>query len=223
MAEKLERGFLAAFEGIDGSGKATQAWLTAEWLKSRFGEAVLLSEPDDNNALGQIIRQMLKREIPMPHPLEFQRHYVIQRAVHVLTIIAPALSRRAPVVMDRYALSTIAYGMLGGYTPATFIEMHEEVLSGLMLWPDVSLVLDISPASAAQRLKLRGAAKHSYGAGQEFFDRVPVLARVRKNYRHMARYEKSIGRVLVVNGEQSVTEVFEGVKKAIEPLLPIER
>jgi dTMP kinase len=101
------RGRLIAFEGIDGSGKSTQARL----ILNRLGEqnALLTYEPGAT-PLGQRLRQMLLDPArPGVSPLAEAMLVAADRAEHVSQVVAPALAAGKWVISDRYVGSTLAY------------------------------------------------------------------------------------------------------------------
>ena len=132
-----------AFEGIDKSGKGTQSLIAKDMLHRAWGDCIHFSEPNDRDSMiGRHIRKILKHELPAPAPRNFQRLYVIDRAQDTVSIVLPALGRGIPVVAERFALSTIAYGSLQD-SPEEYVRMHREVLGPWLCWPDLTVIIDI--------------------------------------------------------------------------------
>ena len=100
-------GTLIAFEGLDGSGKSTQARLLADALTSAGRRVVLTREPTDGT-WGTLIRSTA-REGRRLAPLDELDAFLKDRAEHVSRVIRPALERGDVVITDRYYHSTIAY------------------------------------------------------------------------------------------------------------------
>ncbi|MBI2278803.1 MAG: dTMP kinase [Candidatus Brennerbacteria bacterium] len=210
---------LIAFEGIDGAGKLTQASMVERWLAGFSAHTLFLSEPNDNTYLGKTIRKMLKGEIPKPHPFEFQRLYVLQRAEDVACFIKPFFAKNGSVeqpavcIMERYALSTIAYGMLAARKPESFIKLHQDVVGPQMIWPDLTILLDLPAEEAMRRIvELRGSKT-------EDFEKVETLRTVRLNYLDAANLWPFRKKIAVVDGALSPEEVFKEVKREISSLL----
>ena len=129
------------FEGIDRSGKTTQARMLAEALGD---EAVLVREPGGTQA-AERIRDLVKGDTslsPMPETLLFGA----ARADLVERVIRPALASGKTVIGDRYVDSTVAYQ---GGARGLGIERVEELNRWITgdLWPDVTFLLDVDPAS----------------------------------------------------------------------------
>jgi dTMP kinase len=108
MKRRLRRGVLVAIEGIDGAGKTTQSIRLVERLNALGFEAVRFFEPTDETHEGRIVRESFSREEAIPSR-ELMTLFITDRQYDVETHIAPALSERQIVVMDRYFLSTAAY------------------------------------------------------------------------------------------------------------------
>lgn len=92
-------------------------------------------------------------------PFDLQRMFVIDRAQDIVCNIAPALAQGKVVLYDRYALSTLAYGIasappsLAEDTAYRFLKLHRHVIGDLMVWPDVTYLIDITADEAMQRLE----------------------------------------------------------------------
>lgn len=215
----MGKGLLISFEGIDYAGKDTQAEKTRNWLGDLGYLVGYSNEPNDNefggSPLGHTIRKMLQGKIAKPEDLfEFQRMYVLDRGQDIFCFIRPVLDNGDVYVIIRYGFSTIAYGMLSGNPPEKFIQLHKDVLGPSLIWPDVTVLIDISGEESARRL---AKAKNK----PEFFEQKREgLEKVRQSYLQLAKHPEFSKSIVVVNGERSVEEIFEDIKKIIFPKLP---
>lgn len=142
------RGRLIALEGIDGCGKSTQARILAEALG-----AVLTHEPGATQ-LGQALRALVLDPVrPAPVPRAEALLMAADRAQHVEEVIRPALAEGRWVVTDRYSGSTLAYQGWGR-------GLNTDALRRVVSWaaggldPDLSVLVDVGPEVARQRLTL---------------------------------------------------------------------
>lgn len=144
-------GHLIVFEGIDGSGKSTQARLLAEALQ-RAGHTVHLSQEPTQGHWGRLARESgtSGRLSPAEELDLFHR----DRAEHVATLIAPALARGETVVLDRYYFSTMAYQGARGFDPAELRRINETFAPV----PELVFVFDLPVETALGRIGARGAA-----------------------------------------------------------------
>ena len=137
------------FEGLDGSGKTTQANLLVARLEAD-GKDVLSTREPGGTELGEGIRDLVLHGghvVPWAEALL----YAASRAQHVEEVIRPALDRGAAVVSDRYLDSSVAYqGGARGLGVEQVLELNLTAVGGLL--PDVTFLLDVAPEDAAARL-----------------------------------------------------------------------
>jgi dTMP kinase len=131
------------FEGIDGSGKSTQAKLLAARLADRGIPVLLTAEPSDG-PVGQIIRSMTTRL----EPEEEARLFTEDRRDHVERIILPALTEGRTVICDRYIYSSVAYQGARGLDQEAIISAQRHFAPQ----PDIIFLLEISPDIALGRI-----------------------------------------------------------------------
>jgi dTMP kinase len=150
------------FEGLDGSGKTTQARLLAESL-SKEGEVVATREPG-GTPLGERIREVLLHGEEIS-PWAEAALFAAARAELVEQVIRPALERGAAVVCDRYLDSSLAYqGIARRLGIEEVLQLNLTVVGGLL--PDRTFVLQLDPAAAAKRT--RRARDRIEREGEEF-------------------------------------------------------
>jgi dTMP kinase len=155
------------FEGIEGSGKSTQARLLAEWLRARGRVAVLTREPGGTQ-IGEEIRRALLHggdEVPARTELLLM---LAARAAFVDGVVHPALAAGSVVVADRYELSSVAYQGYGRGLPLEELRRANRFATG-GLAPDLTLVLDVGlEEGAARRLAAGRSADRIERAGDAF-------------------------------------------------------
>jgi dTMP kinase len=193
------------FEGVEGSGKTTQARQLASVL-SNSGRGVRLTREPDGTALGAAIRKLFETD---PTPVAEVFLFLAARHQHVAEVIRPALARGEIVVSDRYTDATLAYQGYGRRGDVHAIrELNRLATEGLA--PDLTVLLDLDAAAGMQRI--RGRAHDAFERlGLEFH------GRVRQGYLEIAREEKD--RVLVVSGDQPETEVAAAILAGIRDRL----
>jgi dTMP kinase len=156
---RLQGGFLIAFEGVDGSGKTTQARRVTNLLDASGYDAVYLREPSDG-PVGQHIRSIMVAGRDKVTPDEEFRLFLDDRTDDVKTNINPALRRGAVVCIDRYYISSMAYQGALGLDPQ-FIRSENEKIAPL---PDLVLYFRLDVEAAGARIT---AART---AGQNLFE-----------------------------------------------------
>lgn len=182
------KGLFITLEGIDGSGKSTQAARLKERLEAAGWRVVHTREPG-GTALGRVIReQFLASGAAEIDPITELLLMAADRAHHVETVIRPALERGEAVVCERYTDSTEAYQGYGGGVPLDAVRRVNELATG-GLAPHLTFLLDLEPAQAVRRWS-RGPDRVE-SRGEAFY------RRVREGYLRIA--EACPGRVRVID------------------------
>jgi dTMP kinase len=150
------RGRFIAIEGIDGSGKTTQAELLKAWLPGSGlipeGRELIVTREPGGTPFGRELRELLLRpELGLEPCLTSELLlYAADRAQHVATVIWPALHAGHWVLCDRFTGSTVAYQGFGRLLQIDYINQLNKIAS-CGLEPDLVLWLDISVEEASQR------------------------------------------------------------------------
>src|SRR5213596_1517245 len=192
-------GLLIAFEGLDQSGKQTQAELLRDCFKQQGRKARLVSFPDYATSIGEEIARALQGERDYG-PDVMQLLYIANRYER-----KPDLQRWLDggiiLVADRYVASSIAYGEAQGLEPAWLTDVQ------MFLPPaTATIMLDIAPETAVQRKAV----------DRDRYERdLAMQHRVRESYRRQA----AAGGWIVVDGERSKEAIAADVVTAVAPRL----
>jgi dTMP kinase len=192
-------GHLIAFEGLDQSGKQTQAELLRDRLKQDGHKARLVSFPDYATSIGEEIARALQGEREYS-PDVMQLLYVANRYERKADLHR-WLDGGLILVCDRYTASSVAYGEAQGLDAPWLVEIQK------FLPPAAATIfLDIAPETAAQRKAV----------DRDRYERdLAMLARVRESYRRQAQANGWI----VLDGERSKEEIADDVIAAIAPIV----
>ncbi len=148
-------GYLIVLEGIDGTGKSTQARLLAAALREEGRRVVLSREPTDG-AFGRRLRDSATTGRLSPEE-ELQLFHQ-DRMEHVETLITPALEGGEIVILDRYYFSTMAYQGGRGFDPQEIRRVNEEFAPR----PDLLLLLDLPVEVALDRIGVRDGEANEF-------------------------------------------------------------
>jgi len=198
MTQSDVRGLLIAFEGLDQSGKQTQAELLRHRLTDSGRDVRLLSFPDYDTVIGAEIGRALRGE-RVYGPDAMQLLYVANRYEWKLRMV-DAQTAGTILLCDRYLASSVAYGEAQGVDAAWLVEIQKYLPQ-----PDVTILLDLSPDESARRKS----------AGRDEYERdLALLARVRDNYLRQA--SSSWVRIDADRDRDAVAaEVFAAVAKRL--------
>ncbi|MEJ5330677.1 MAG: dTMP kinase [Desulfobaccales bacterium] len=162
----MGRGFFIVLEGIDGSGKTTQAWLLAEALRLKGYEVVLTREPSDG-PLGRWLRRYLAASPRRLSPELELAWFLADRCEHVANLIRPALEQGKIVISDRYYYSSAAYQGARGLDPEAIIVLNEAFAPR----PDLVFLLEL-PVAEALRRRQQSAGVRQLSEAREYLERV---------------------------------------------------
>jgi dTMP kinase len=192
-------GYLIAFEGLDQSGKQTQAERLAAAFADRRKTVELLSFPDYTTAMGAEIGKALRGE--REYEADVMQLLYIANRYEYRPRIAAAMAAGGIIVCDRYVASSIAYGEAQGLDPEWLTDVQKYLPQ-----PALVLLLDIPPDASLQR---KQRARDRYERD------LALLGRVRASYQRQAtqpNWER-------IDGQQPKDEVTEAVFTAVRTRL----
>ncbi len=164
------RGSLLAFEGIDGSGKSTQAGLLAAALK-REGYQVVLTQEPTKGLTGQKLRRYLTGPVRSLSPTEELHLFILDRREHVEEVIKPALAEGKVVICDRYYYSTVAYQGALGLDPGAILAENESFAPPA----DLVFILTLPVPMALKRLTGKGREGLQLSESPHYLEQVGAI------------------------------------------------
>lgn len=198
-----------ALEGIDGSGKGTQARLLNKNLSEKGFKTYLTNEPTDHK-VGKLIRSIFS------HETEANQHtiaalFVADRLQHILDEkngLLQNIKKGRTVISDRYYFSSYAYH-------SVFVDMDWVIQLNKrcadLLKPDVTVFIDADPEICMERLNARRETL-------EMYETLGNLMKVRENYFKAFDKQKNSEKVVVINGNRSEEEIASEIKSVISNL-----
>ncbi len=201
-----------SFEGIDYSGKTTQARLLVDRLKNSGKRVLFLREPGGTK-ISEKIREILLDKVH----LEMQQKaelflFSAARTQLVSEVIAPALRNNTIVVCDRFVDSTTAYQGYGRGLNLQDVERVNAIATGGTI-TDITVLVDIEVDEIARRRMKAGLpADRMESGGKEFYEKV------RAGFLSIARNDPK--RCIVVDGSQPIPELHEKIWNIVQQRLP---
>jgi len=206
----MPTGLFITLEGVEGSGKTTQAAILGDALRHQGRRVTVTHEPGGTRA-GEAIRSIfLDPAVSLDVAAELLL-VLADRAQHVREKLRPSLAAGEIVISDRYSDSTIAYQGYGrGFDLKLLGDLNH--LASDTMRPDLTLVLDVPVEIGLERTRARvkGATRgpdRFEGEAQEFH------ARVRQGFLEIARAEPD--RVLVVDASRPLEQVRTDILNAV--------
>ena len=205
----MKKGKFIILDGLDGSGKRTEAKLLVNYLFDRDKKNhVFLTREPYNSEHYEEIRRLLKSGLnPRDNAERLAELFVADRKVHV-ALIESLISQGINVVSDRYKYSTLAYQQTQGISLQKLIDMHKNILI-----PDLALIIDVPAEIALERI-----AKDDGREYKEVFEQKDFQEKLRENF--LALPEQLLGeKIIIIDGNKQIEKVFEFVKKEVDKIL----
>ncbi|TWI29684.1 dTMP kinase [Paracoccus sulfuroxidans] len=195
-----------SFEGIDGSGKSTQARRLAETLRQSGRQVVLTREPGGSPGAEEIRRLLVEGGNERWSPETELLLFTAARRDHVERVIEPAMARGDWVITDRFADSSRVYQGAARASLRDLVEALHDLT--IRLEPDLTFVIDLDPAISLGRGRARGGIEDRFeGMGLTF------QQRLRDGF--LALASEAPERIRVIDGSGSEDEVAARVLAAL--------
>ena len=188
-----------AIDGIDGTGKTTQAAKLVKRMNGEGLKAELTKEPTDG-PIGSIIRSMLSSSAERPSLLSLQLLFTADRNEHVIAYKGVMGSKDVILVSDRYYFSTVAYGSASGIS-AEYLKL----INSIFPKPDLSIIFEAKPEIVMGRIDRRGQ--------KEIFEHVEFLNKVQ------AAYRSEFPDAVFIDATKPLEAVHEDVYAAVKGFL----
>jgi dTMP kinase len=204
------QGLFISLEGIDGSGKSTQSRLLAEHMRARGRDPVLTREPGGAPGAEEIRRLLVEGDPARWSPETEILLFTAARRDHLERTIRPALAAGRDVVTDRFADSTRVYqGATRGDLRGLVDAIHAAAIG---VEPDLTLILDMDPATALERGLARGSGEDRF---EEFG--LPFQERLRAGFLALAR--EAPGRCVVIDATDDPDRVAAEIARTVDARL----
>ena len=211
------KGLYIAFEGIDGSGKTTQAKILKKYLEEKNKNVVLTKEPTQEPPIGSIVHDFLKGKIKLP-AVSIQYLFAADREIQQKELIEPTLQKGDVVISDRCFWSSVAYGILDKKKDfsklgnAEILLVSESILSMYhqFIVPDVTFYIRVSADVAISRIS-------KMKKKQEYYETAEKLKNIKAGYDWLAK--KFPKEIVIIDGEQSVEKVSAQILEHVSSIM----
>lgn len=195
-----KRGMFIVLDGIDGSGKSTQAKLLEAWLKKRGEKVLMMHEPSSDSPLGKRIKRLVRERKKSISASKWVELFSRERR-YQMKGLKKALSEGKIVISDRYYYSTMAYQL---------DEKRWKAYAKKFVKPDLALILDLPIGEALKRINKKNAERHLRIA---VFERALFLSEVKAKFLMIG---KNFREAKVINSEKSPSAIFKELKSGVE-------
>jgi len=196
----MKRGVFIVFDGMDGSGKTTQARMLVELLRKKGKKVLFTHEPMRNTKLGRYIEKRIRDKKNKPNSEELLELFSKDRDAHLKNEIIPSLKKGRIVVCDRYYYSTLAY-QLEKRQWKNYIRRF--------LRPDIAFICAVPEKIALKRINSSIKKNERRSKKKAIFEKLGVLRKLKKKYMQM----KIFPEVRIIDATPSPERIFEKIKK----------
>jgi dTMP kinase len=208
----MKKGLFVAFEGGEGSGKSTIIEKIYIWLRESGHECVLTREPGGIKISEKIRAVILDKENTEMDGRTEALLYAAARRQHLVEKVIPAINSGKIVLCDRFVDSSLAYqGYARGLGIDEVFEINKFAINDCM--PNVSILFDIDPEIGLERIRKNSSRE----VNRLDLEKIDFHNKVREGYTKI--YENNKDRMIKINAEQSIDQVFEEVKRIFLDLL----
>lgn len=194
---KLKQGILIVFEGIDGSGKTTQAEILTRNLRKKGVDAVYFREPSKGKWGHLIKRKALIADSLSPQ--EELALFLKDRKDNVEKNLKPALRQKKAVILDRYYFSTMAYQGARGINPERIRRDNEK----FAVRPDMVFILDVEASKGLKRIEDRKKK-------DMLFEKEEYLVKVREIFRSIKGKN-----IFHIDGMRAVQDISRKIEEVV--------
>ncbi|MEI4261797.1 dTMP kinase [Roseovarius sp. D0-M9] len=206
----MSAGLFVSFEGIDGSGKSTQARMLHDHLRGEGRDAILTREPGGSPGAEEIRALVLNGATDRWSPETELLLFTAARRDHLERTVRPALAAGQIVICDRFADSTRMYQGLRGAGLRAQVDALHDLMIGQE--PDLTILIDIDAGAGLARALARGGEGRFEAFGAD------MQARMRAGF--LALAEEFADRFAVIDGAQAPEAVAADVRAAVAERLP---
>lgn len=200
---------LIAVEGIDGSGKTTQAKLLADFLKTKTTKQIINTREPGGTLISEKIRDILLDHNLNDHLTELFL-YVAARREHFITTIQPNVDQGNIVICDRFIASTIAYQGFGFGIDINIIQQLHDIILPHDYSPNITFILDVDVRIALDRAqKTDNDQKYENTLSKSFYERT------RNGFFHFSQQEHCY----LINANNEIQNIHDGIKNIISDYL----
>jgi len=208
----MKKGIFITFEGIDASGKTTQARKAVRYLREKGFDVLFLREPGGEPVSERIRKILLKSQSSVTPTTELML-YLASRSQLVEKKIIPALKSKKLVICDRFFDSTLAYQGFGRALDRKWIkDLNRKSTFGVK--PDLTLLIDVPLEVYLKRAKLKKNKDRLEKEDLAFY------RRIRRGYLEIAKQDKK--RVKVIDGSGTISQTWAKVKELADKYLGID-
>jgi dTMP kinase len=200
----IKKGFFLCFEGVEGSGKSTQARLLYKFIKKEVTKKVIFTREPGGTLLSEKIRNLILQDKITISPLTEFLLLMAARNEHVVNKINFYLKKKYIIICDRFFYSTLAYQhYLGGMDKKFIHDTHKKIFN--KVHPDITFLIDINKKVSRARISKRHKKSNRFDKLSEIH-----FNKIRKGFLKISRVYK--GHIVLIKGNNKLHDIENDIK-----------
>ena len=209
----IKKPFFISFEGVEGSGKSTQAKLLYKFIKKKITKKVILTREPGGTPFAEKIRNILLDNKIKNNPLTEFFLLMAARNDHVVNKINYYLKKKFIIICDRFFYSTLAYQhYLEGMNKKFISNVQKKIFS--KIHPDITFLIDLDKKESKKRISKRNKKTNR-------FDKLSThdFNKIRNGFLKISKIYKN--KITIINGRKSLNEIQKNINKKTLKLLNV--
>lgn len=209
----IKKPFFISFEGVEGSGKSTQAKLLYKFIKKKITKKVILTREPGGTPFAEKIRNILLDNKIKNNPLTEFFLLMAARNDHVVNKINYYLKKKFIIICDRFFYSTLAYQhYLEGMNKKFISNVQKKIFS--RIHPDITFLIDLDKLESKKRISKRNKKTNR-------FDKLSThdFNKIRNGFLKISKIYKN--KITIINGRKSLNEIQKNINKKTLKLLNV--
>ena len=211
----IKKGFFICFEGVEGSGKSTQAKLLYKFIKKNISKNVILTREPGGTLFSEKIRDLMLDNKTKVNPLTEFFLLMAARNEHIVNKINFYLKKNFIIVCDRFFYSTLAYQhYLEGMDKKFIFNIQKKIFN--KVHPNITFLIDLNKKESKSRIKKRSKRTNRFDRLSNYH-----FSKIRKGFIKISKIYKN--KIFLINGSKSMNEIKSEINSKTLKLLNAKR
>jgi dTMP kinase len=211
----IKKGFFICFEGVEGSGKSTQAKLLYKFIKKNISKNVILTREPGGTLFSEKIRNLMLDNKTKVNPLTEFFLLMAARNEHIINKINFYLKKNFIIVCDRFFYSTLAYQhYLEGMDKKFIFNIQKKIFN--KIHPNITFLIDLDKKESKSRIKKRSKRTNRFDTLSNYH-----FNKIRNGFLKISKIYKN--KIILIKGSKSMNEIMNEINNQTLKLINAKR